>query len=313
MPPAARAEVISLPPALVSGARVRAWRRFRRNPLSLVGLAIIFGFLLVAALAPVLAPPPPNARDSYMMPHEGYSPDPLPPRPGHRFGTTEQAFDIFHGLVWGTRNAFRLGLVVVTTSVAVGVVVGGVSGFYGGRLDEALMRLVDIVLAFPDLILAVVIVTVLGPGLMKVMLALALVGWPGYARLVRGEVLSVRERDFVEAARAAGASERRLIFRHVLPNSIHPILIVSTLSMGSIALAGAGLSFLGLGAPTGYSDWGQIVSLSRTWILGSGGNAFKYWYTIVFPGAALFLFALGWNLLGDAFRDILDPRLSGSS
>lgn len=293
-------------------SRRRLWQRLRRNPLSLVGLVIILGFLAVALLAPVLAPPPPGARDAYMMPHKGYSPDPQPPRQGHPFGTTEQAFDIFHGMVWGSRNAFRLGLIVVPISVAIGVVVGSLSGYYGGKIDELLMRFVDLFLAFPDLILAVVIVTVLGPGLTKVMVALAIVNWQGYARLLRAEILSVRERDFVEAARVLGARDVRVIFRHILPNSIYPIIVVSTLSMGSIALAGAGLSFLGLGAPVGYSDWGQIISLSRNWILGSGGNAFKFWYTIVFPGMALFLFTMGWNLLGDAFRDILDPRLSRS-
>ncbi|MDQ7840159.1 MAG: ABC transporter permease [bacterium] len=290
-----------------------AWRRLRRNPLSMLGLAIIMAFVLTALLAPVIAPPKADARDPYMMPHEGYSPDPQPPRPGHPLGTTEQAFDIFYGLVWGARTAFRVGLAVVATSVTIGILVGGISGFYGGRLDEIMMRIVDVFLAFPGLILAVVVVAILGPGLEKVMIALALVSWPGYARLLRGEVLSVRERDFIEAARALGASDLKVISRHVLPNSIYPVLVVSSLDMGSIVVAAAALSFLGLGAPVGYSDWGQIISLSRSWILGAAGNAFQFWYTVVFPGAALFLFTLGWNLLGDAFRDILDPRLRGSN
>lgn len=290
-----------------------AWLRFRRNPLSMLGLVIIVGFVVVGLLAPLIAPPQPGARDPYMMPHVGYSPDPQPPRPGHPFGTTEQAFDIYYGLVWGTRTAFRVGLIVVATSVVIGIVLGGISGFYGGRVDETLMRIVDVFLAFPGLILAVVVVAILGPGLTKVMIALALVSWPGYARLLRGEVLSVRERDFVDAARALGASDGKIIARHVLPNSIYPVLVVSTLDMGSIVVAAAALSFLGLGAPVGYSDWGQIISLSRSWILGSAGDAFKFWYTVAFPGGALFLFTLGWNLLGDAFRDILDPRLRGSA
>ncbi len=287
--------------------------RFRRNPLSMMGLVIIVGFVLIALLAPVLAPPAPNVRDPFMMPHAGYSPDPQPPRAGHPFGTTEQAFDIYYGFVWGARTAFRVGLIVVVTSVVIGILVGGVAGYYRGRVDEILMRIVDIFLAFPGLILAVVIVAILGPGLDNVMIALALVGWPGYARLLRGEILSVRERDYVEAARAMGASDPKIIIRHVLPNSIYPILVVSSLDMGSIVVAAAALSFLGLGAPVGYADWGQIISLSRNWIIGSGGNAFIFWYTVVFPGIALVLFTLGWNLLGDAFRDILDPRLRGST
>ena len=287
--------------------------RFRRNPLSLMGLIIIVGFILVALLAPVLAPPLANTRDPYMMPHAGYSPDPQAPRPGHPFGTTEQAFDIYYGIVWGARTAFRIGLMVVAMSVAIGIVVGGIAGFYRGKVDEVLMRIVDIFLAFPGLILAVVVVAILGPSLQNVLIALALVGWPGYARLLRGEILSVRERDFVEAARAMGANDLKIILRHVLPNSIYPILVVSSLDMGSVVVAAAALSFLGLGAPVGYADWGQIISLSRNWIIGSGGNAFAFWSTVVFPGAALVFFTLGWNLLGDAFRDILDPRLRGST
>lgn len=288
-------------------------RRFRRNPLSLLGLFLILGFALMALLAPVLAPPAPTARNPYMMPHAGYSPDPEPPRPGHPFGTTEQAFDIYYGMIWGARTAFRVGLLVVAISVVIGIAVGGIAGYYRGKLDEFLMRIVDIFLAFPSLILAVVVVAVLGPGLENVLIALALVGWPGYARLLRGEILSVRERDFVEAARAMGSRDLKIILRHVLPNSIYPVLVVASLDMGSIVVAAAALSFLGLGAPIGYSDWGQIISLSRNWIIGAGGNAFAFWYTVVYPGAALVLFTLGWNLLGDAFRDILDPRLRGST
>src|SRR3972149_1121703 len=191
--------------------------RFRRNPLSLMGLIIIVGFILVALLAPVLAPPRPNPRPPHVMPPAGYGPAPQAPRPGHPFGTTEQAFDIYYGIVWGARTAFRIGLMVVAMSVAIGIVVGGIAGFYRGKVDEVLMRIVDIFLAFPGLILAVVVVAILGPSLQNVLIALALVGWPGYARLLRGEILSVRERDFVEAARAMGANDLKIILRHVLP------------------------------------------------------------------------------------------------
>lgn len=299
-------------PQTVSGWQL-AVQRFRRNPLSLLGLGLIVIFTLMAVLAPLLAPPAPAARNPYMMPFAGYGADPQPPRPGHPFGTTEQSFDIYYGIIWGARTAFRVGLLVVVISAAIGIVVGGLAGFYRGRADEILMRIVDVFLAFPGLVLAVVIVAVLGPGLENVLIALALVGWPGYARLLRGEILSVRERDFVEAARAMGAGDGAIILRHVLPNSIYPILVVASLDMGSIVVLAAALSFLGLGAPVGYADWGQIIALSRNWIIGAGGNAFLYWYTVVFPGAALVLFTLAWNLLGDAFRDILDPRLRGSS
>lgn len=288
-------------------------RRLRRNPLSITGFTIIALFVIVASLAPVLAPPQEGARNPYLIPHEGFAPDPQPPRPGHPLGTTGYQYDLYYGIVWGTRTAFRVALVVITISMTLGLTLGSLAGYYGGRLDEAIMRITDVFLAFPALVLAVVITAVLGKGLDKVMIAIAIVGWPAYARLLRGEILSVRQRDYVEAARAAGAGDLRIIFRHVIPNSIYPFLVVAAFDMGVIVLVAAALSFLGLGAEVGYADWGQLINMSRSWILGVPGNAFIYWYTVIFPGAVIFLFVLGWNLLGDAFRDILDPRLRGSS
>ncbi|MBI4345990.1 MAG: ABC transporter permease, partial [Elusimicrobia bacterium] len=223
-------------------------------------------------------------------------------------GTTEQQYDLYYGMVWGTRTAFKVALGVVLTSLCIGIVIGGLAGFYGGWIDELLMRFTDIVLAFPDLVLSVVIVAVLQPGLYKVMAAVVLVSWPSYARLLRGDVLSIKEREFVLAARALGASDARILARHILPNCIYPLVVVASLSMGRIVITAAALSFLGLGAPVGYADWGQLISLSRNWILGSSGNPFEFWHTVFIPGSAIFLFVLGWNLLGDAFRDILDPR-----
>jgi peptide/nickel transport system permease protein len=170
------------------------------------------------------------------------------------------------------------------------------------------MRITDIFLAFPDLVLAVVIVAIKGPGLTNVMFAVAAVSWPSYARLIRGDVLTIKERDFVAAARALGATDTRIILRHIIPNSIYPVLIVASLSTGSVVITAAALSFLGLGAPVGYADWGQLISMSRNWIMGSSGNVFEYWHTIAIPGITIFLFVLGWNLIGDTLRDILDPR-----
>ena len=289
-------------------ALAAAWKKLRARPMSLLGFGLIGAFLSVALLAPWIAPPPPNARDPYLIPQDGYSPDPVRPTKEHWFGTTEQQYDLFYGMVWGSRTAFKVALSVVLTSLVVGILVGGVSGFYGRWVDEALMRLTDVVLAFPDIVLAVVIVAVLGPGLFKVMIAVTLVSWPSYARLLRGDVLSMKEREFVLAARALGASDARILARHILPNCIYPLLVVASLSMGRIVITAAALSFLGLGAPVGYADWGQLISLSRNWILGSSGNPFEFWHTVSIPGTAIFLFVLGWNLLGDAFRDILDPR-----
>jgi len=288
-------------------------KRLRRNPLSITGFTIITLFIIVAALAPVLAPPTPGTRDPYLIPHEGFAPDPLPPRPGHPLGTTGRQYDLYYGIIWGTRTAFRVAVVVVAISIALGLVLGSLAGFYGGRIDEVVMRITDIFLAFPGLVLAVVVTAVLGKGLDHVMIAIALVGWPLYARLLRGDILSVKQRDYVEAARAMGAGDLRIIFRHVIPNAIYPFMVVAAFDMGVIVLVAAALSFLGLGAEIGYADWGQLINMSRSWILGVPGNAFLYWYTVVFPGIVIFLFVLGWNLLGDAFRDILDPRLRGST
>ncbi len=290
------------------GRAASLWRTARRRPTSLLGAGLLAFFAFVAIAAPVLAPAQPRARDAYLIPQDGYSPDPAPPSAKHRFGTTEQQYDLYYGMVWGARTAFKVGLTVVGLSLAAGMLVGGVAGFYGGWVDETLMRGTDIVLAFPDLVLAVVIVSVMGPGLGNVMWSVAAVSWPSYARLLRGDVLAIKERDFVSAARALGASDARILFRHIIPNCIYPLLVVASLSMGSIVITTAALSFLGLGAPVGYADWGQLISLSRNWILGSSGNPFAYWHTILIPGMAIFLFVLGWNLLGDAVRDILDPR-----
>ncbi|MBI4051524.1 MAG: ABC transporter permease [Elusimicrobia bacterium] len=283
-------------------------RRVKKNPLSLLGLGLISFFILIAILAPALAPVPPNSRDSYLIPQTGYSSDPVRPSREHIFGTTEQQYDMYYGIIWGTRTAFKVGVTVVLTSLAIGIILGGLAGFYGRWIDEALMRFTDIILAFPHIVLAVVIVAVLGPSLKNVMIAIALVSWPSYARLLRGDVLSIKEREFVLAARALGATDFRILFRHVIPNAIYPLLVLASLDIGNIVIYAAALSFLGLGAPMGYADWGQLISLSRNWILGSSGNPFEYWHTVLIPGGTIFLFVLGWNLLGDAFRDILDPR-----
>ena len=284
------------------------WKKLRHRPMSLLGFALIGSFLSVAALAPVLAPREAGSRDAYIIPQTGYSPDPLRPTRAHPFGTTEQQYDLYYGMVWGTRTAFRVSLQVVGVSVALGILLGGAAGFYGGWVDEALMRLTDIILAFPDIVLAVVIVAIRGPSLDNVMLSVTAVSWPSYARLMRGDVLSIKERDFIVAARALGAGDARILFRHIVPNAIYPVLVVASLSMGRIVITTAALSFLGLGSPVGYADWGQLIALSRNWILGTAADPFAYWHTVFIPGGTIFLFVLGWNLLGDAVRDILDPR-----
>ncbi|HVA66603.1 MAG TPA: ABC transporter permease [Elusimicrobiota bacterium] len=284
------------------------WKALKKRPLSLLGFCIIGFFLLVAAAAPILAPVPANSRSAYLIPEDGYNPEPKLPSAKHWFGTTENQYDLYYGMVWGTRTAFKVAVLVVGVALLVGIFLGSIAGFYGGWIDETLMRFTDIVLAFPGLVLAVVIVAVLGPSLDHVMVSVAAVQWPSYARLLRGDVLAVKEREFVLAARALGASDARILVRHIIPNSIYPLLVVASLDVGSVVITAAALSFLGLGAPAGYASWGQLISMSRDWILGSPGNAFAYWNTVFIPGIAIFLFVLGWNLMGDGVRDILDPR-----
>lgn len=281
--------------------------RTKENPLSIMGVTIIIFFIAIALLCPVLAPP--TSGDPYKIPHEGWKATPSPPSGKHLFGTTQWQYDIYYGCIWGTRSAFRIGILVVGVSLAFGLTMGTLAGYYGGLIDELLMRFTDIIFAFPGLILAMALVVAFGRGLDSIMLALILVGWPTYARVIRGEVLRTRQEDYIEAAKAVGCSDFRVLLRHILPNSIYPVLIMASLDIGAIVLSAAALSFLGLGAPTDFADWGQMISRSRNWISGSPGNPLLYWYTFTIPGLFIFAFVLGWNLLGDAFRDILDPTM----
>jgi len=284
----------------------KIFKKILNNKNSLAGLLILLFFIFVALLAPILAPVKGN--DAYKMPQAGYAVEPQAPSHANILGTTENQYDLYYGVVWGTRMAFKVGITVVFLALIIGILIGGAAGFLGGWIDEVLMRLTDVVFAVPSMVLAMVIAAMLGPDLKNMMIALTVVAWPSYARLIRGDVLSVKERNFVVAARALGAGRRRIFFRHILPNAIYPVIIVASLDIGYIVLTASSLSFLGLGSQLGTADWGQLVALSRNWILGTHADPFVYWYTIVVPGTALLLFVLAWNMLGDAFRDILDPR-----
>jgi len=285
-------------------------RQLVKNPLSLAGIIIIAIFVVLAIFAPLIAPPPEGHLNHYMIPRDGYSATPQLPSEEHIFGTTEGQYDIFYGVIWGTRSAFHVGLVVIGIVVAIGIVLGSLAGYFGGVIDEIIMRITDIFLAFPALILAMAIVAAIGPSLRSVMIALTVVSWPSYARLIRGDILQVREEDYIEASRGIGASNFRIIMRHALPNAIYPTLVMASLDIGAVVLAAAALSFLGLGAPEGYADWGQLTSFARNWIVGPSGDPLRHWYAVTIPGLFILFFVLGWNLLGDAFRDILDPRLA---
>jgi peptide/nickel transport system permease protein len=287
-------------------------KQLLRNPLSVSGILLILFFVTVAVLAPIIAPPPPRARDPYDMPRLGYSAEPQPPSAEARFGTTEGQYDIFYGVVWGTRTAFKAGLIVSTVTLLIGVTLGTAAAYYGGIVDEALMRIVEIFQAFPFLLAAITMAAVLQPklgrGIWTPIAALVAFGWTSYARLIRGDILSVKEREYVLAARVSGISDLGIILRHVIPNAMFPTMVVASMDIGTYVLAFAALSFLGVGVQPGYSDWGQIIAFARNWI----PVLADYWFIIVFPGTAITLYVLGWNLLGDAFRDILDPRMRGS-
>ncbi len=285
-------------------------KKLVRNPISMLGLFLLAGFVVIAALAPWIAPTPERFRgEPYRIPRFGWESTPMPPSKEHPMGLTQGRYDILYGVVWGTRTAFKVGLIVVGTSCAIGIVVGSISAYVGGRTDEIVMRVVDVFMSFPFLVAAIVITCVLGKGLDKIMIAMVCFWWMGYARLLRGNILLTKQEEFVLAARAAGVSDIKIVLRHILPNTIFPVLIQASMNLGSVVVTASGLSFLGLGAPEGYADWGQMVSFSRNWLLGEIGDPLRYWYTVLYPGGAIVLFVLAWNLIGDAFRDILDPKI----
>jgi peptide/nickel transport system permease protein len=285
-------------------------KKLLTNPLSVIGLIIILFYLVVAVAAPWIAPPE-NPEEPYKVPRDGWSSTPQPPGEGHIFGTTQGQYDIFYGVVWGTRTAFRVSLMVVGISAIIGVLIGTLAAFYGGAVDSILMRVVDVFYSIPYLVAAMVLTTILGRSLTNALIALIVFGWMGYARLIRGNILSVKEEEYVSAAQAVGATDFRIVFRHILPNSIFPVVVQASMNMGTIVITAATLSFLGVGAPEGYADWGQMISFARNWILGTQGNTLEFWYTVLIPGAAITTFCLSWNLIGDAFRDIMDPKMQG--
>ena len=318
-------------------------KKLLRNPTSLAGIIMLAAFVFIAVAAPWLAPIPENSRDQYIVPRDGFSTTPKPPSEEHPFGTTEGQYDIFYGVVWGTRTAFRIGVVITFITTTIGIIVGSISGFYGGWVDELLMRITEIFQAFPFLLAAItmtsVLQTIYGRGeagalifmakivafltfgqsfaedldpvqlqILTGMLAIIFFGWMTEARVMRGNILAVKEFEYALAARTIGASNMRILFRHLLPNAVFPILVISSMNIGSYVLTFAALSFLGLGAQRGYADWGQMISFARNWV----PSLVDYWYIVMYPGVAIVLFVLAWNLVGDALRDILDPRLRGS-
>jgi peptide/nickel transport system permease protein len=308
-------EALPKPKNIPPTSRHPGWREFSfsmkrllKNPLTIIGLVIILFFVFLAVFAPVLAPPP-RPHDPFLMPHDGWQINPSPPSAKNPLGTLPSQYDILYGVIWGTRNAFRIGILVVAANLGVGLILGSVAGYFGGIIDEVVMRVADIFYAIPILVMAMALVVALGRGLQSVVVVLIILNWPTYTRVIRSEILVVRNQDYILAARASGASHLRILFRHVLPNSIFSAIIVASMNVGVTVLIAAALSFLGLGSDTGYADWGQMVSTCRNFIVGPAENRLAYWYLVFIPGFTIALFVLGWNLLGDAVRDVFDPRM----
>jgi len=277
-----------------SGAPLGAvLHRLSHNKVAIIGLAIIICLLIVAVLGPAIAPHNPISQDLSLRL--------LDPSLQFPLGTDELGRCVLSRIIYGARTSLITAVIIVGAATVIGLLLGLVAGYFGGLIDEATMRVVDIMLAFPGIIFAMVIVGILGPSLLNVMVGLLLVHWTGYARLMRGSVLSVKEQTFVEAARAIGASPARIMFRHILPNCLAPIVVMATLGMGHIILAAAALSFLGLGAQPPSPEWGAMLNSGRLFMR-------SYPYLMTFPGLAIMVTVLGFNLLGDGIRDALDIR-----
>jgi peptide/nickel transport system permease protein len=274
----------------------RARRRLRvptafRQPLAVIGVVIAFMWLVIAVFAPLIAPHNPLAQN--FVPSQS-------PSAAHLFGTDELGRDVFSRVIYGSRASLPIALALVALAMTIGSLIGALSGYFRGVTDGVLMRMTDLVFAFPPIILAMVVAAVLGRGLFNAALAIVVVAWPSYARVARGLVLSVGESEYVQSARLLGASSRRALFRDVLPNVAGPILVLATLDLANAILLLAGLSFLGLGAQPPRAEWGSMVA--------DGTQYFQWWWIGTFPGLAIFTVVLAFNFLGDSLRDVFDPQ-----
>lgn len=272
----------------------------RLRPLSTIASAVLLLLLLAAALATVIAPFDPSAQDlSVRLKPPTWLVD---GSPDHWLGTDSLGRDVLSRLIIGSRISVTVGVVAVSISGVVGTTIGIVAGYFGGLTDQALMRLADIQLAFPSILLALAILAVVGPGFLNVLLVLGATGWVSYARVIRAQVLSLREREYVLAARALGAGAGLILVRHILPNALSPLIVIATLQVASVVIAEASLNYLGVGVPVETVTWGGMLSDGQLYLATA-------WWLAVFPGLAIMVTVLSVNLLGDALRDILDPRL----
>jgi peptide/nickel transport system permease protein len=289
--PLAKAENTSLLPLLIPA---NFWNRFQKNKVAVAGGIIVLTMLLIAILAPVFSPYDPNQIDVTNILRA--------PGNGHLLGTDPLGRDVLSRMLWGSRISLMVGFVSVGISLAIGVVLGALSGYYGGWFDDVVMRFVDIMLSVPTLFLILAIIAVVGPSIFIVMLIIGITSWPGLTRLVRGEFLSLKESDYISAARALGAGDFRIIFRHILPNALSPVYVSAILRVAGAILTESGLSLLGLGVQPPTPSWGNILSAGKD-------NIEIAWWLSVFPGLAILITVLGYNLLGEGLRDALDPRL----
>jgi peptide/nickel transport system permease protein len=284
-------------PAAARARRVlgsKAFRRFLRHPGGMLGLIMLLLLIGLAVFAPAIAPYPPLRVDPLNAL--------LPPSSEHLMGTDTLGRDVLSRVIHGTRISLRLGLVSVSIALSLGILIGVLAGYLGGRVDDVLMRFIDILLAFPSLVLALVAVFALGPGLTNAMIAVGISAIPAFARITRAEVLSAKENLYVQSAHALGASTPTIMFRHILPNIIAPNIVMAALMTGSAILVGAALSFLGLGAQSPTPEWGLMLSQGR-------GFMSQAWWLTFFPGLGIMLTVMALNLLGDGLRDVFDPRL----
>jgi len=271
-----------------------SWMRLWRNRLAISGLALVLGLCAAALLAHWLAPYDPDFIDLKQVL--------MPPSPAHLLGTDTLGRDVLSRIIFGARVSLLVGFVAVGIATLIGVLVGALAGYYGGALDQILMRLVDLMLCFPTIFLILAVIAVLGPSIWNIMAVIGLTSWMGVARLVRAEFLSLREREFVVAARALGASDARLIWRHLLPNALTPVMVSATLGVAGAILVESSLSFLGLGVQPPTPSWGNMLTMGKD-------NIEIAWWLSVFPGLAILVTVMSYNLLGEGIREAIDPRL----
>ena len=300
-------------------------KQFLTNFELILGIFIVLAFATTAIAAPWIAPPE-EGKSPYYLPRDGYKSQPLPPNENHPLGTLPSQYDIFYGLIWGTRMAFLVGITITLGRTLIGSLLGLVSGYFGGLLDAFIMRITDAFMSISAVAAAAILYALFGEigQVMKpsdtlfssrneqiIIAALVLFGWMQYARLLRANVLSEREKEYVQAATSIGMRKGRLLFKHLLPNSIRGLLVLIASDIGAMVAAVSVFYFIGLigDSPFGFlADWGLMLSAARDWIIGGYNNRFDFWYTYVPPTVAIVLFTIGWSMIGDGLRDVLDPR-----